>query len=164
MKNRLALRAYVGAVRRNLRVGLAASVGFAVGLVPFCMIYLPVLATLPGRSFDEYLFYAATARDLFNVGPHNQVWGRLLGSLNVIPEDHLDNSEVVLAITPILLIAYLASVIAVLSGRVLAEAKDRVTKRVRRLVCGICGNRADNAEILGALAVRAGVGCGAGRR
>ena len=128
LKNRLVLHGHVATIRRNLRVAVATGIGFALGLVPFCVIYLPVLATLPGRSFDEYLFYAPSARDLINVGPHNRMWGHVLGALNILPDDHLNNSEVVLAITPVLLTAYLASVAAVLSGRVLADAKHRALR------------------------------------
>ena len=130
LQNGLSLRQHAGTIGSNLRIGAAFGGGFILGLVPFCLIYLPVIRGLPGRGFSEYLFYAPAPGDLINVGAYNRVWGRVLASLGIVPDARLDNGELVLAITPILLATYLGSVAAVLSGRVLAESRHRALRHL----------------------------------
>ncbi|ABD07927.1 conserved hypothetical protein [Rhodopseudomonas palustris HaA2] len=94
-------RAMVSMVWTNIRpcsaLLAAAAIGFAVGIVPLLMIYLPALHELSGRTFREYLSFAPFPKDLINVSHTNLVWGwlveRLLGKV-----DH----ERVLAVTPLL--------------------------------------------------------------
>jgi hypothetical protein len=51
---------------------------FAIALVPFMRTYLPAIQHTGGRNFDEVAMYMASPLDLYNVGPLNFVWGRLL--------------------------------------------------------------------------------------
>jgi hypothetical protein len=66
-------------IRENARpIGMvlaSGAVGFAVGIVPFFWIYLPVLAIVPGRTWREYIMFAPTLKDLFNFSPGNLLWG-----------------------------------------------------------------------------------------
>jgi hypothetical protein len=51
---------------------------FIVALIPFVLIYLPVMRIIGPRSFAEYLVYAPQFIDIFNVGPSNIFWGGLV--------------------------------------------------------------------------------------
>ena len=85
-------------------VGLAAAAGisFMIALVPFFVIYLPVLAAGDRRDFSEYLKYGASLRDIINVGNGNLVWSGLIRSWKLLDGRHLHNVEVYLALTPII--------------------------------------------------------------
>jgi len=109
-------RAIVVLIRHHARpcgaLLAAATLGFAVGIAPLVLIYLPALHELSGRSFREYLSYAPFPKDVINVSRTNLIWGwlvdRLLGKA-----DH----ERVLAVTPLLTAIVLALVILLRKGR-----------------------------------------------
>jgi len=79
-------------------VGLAA--GTTVGLVPFLVVYLPVLRQHGGRTYEQVMSYAATPRDVINLGESNYVWGSFVR--RHLPVEHLTNTETSLAVTPVL--------------------------------------------------------------
>ncbi|MGC2776673.1 MAG: hypothetical protein WA418_13690, partial [Bradyrhizobium sp.] len=74
--------AFTRAHRKPIAIMLAvAGAAFAVGLVPFALIYGPVLPIVSGRSFWEYRLYAPLPKDMINVGTGNLVWGWLMERL-----------------------------------------------------------------------------------
>ncbi len=88
----------------TLRLVAAAGVGFAVGLVPFALTYLPILAEGRGRDFADALGSAGTLADLINVGHANLLWGQLLQHLAGYPVDHLNDPNAYRTITPLVLL------------------------------------------------------------
>jgi hypothetical protein len=118
-------RLYLSLVRRYSRIGTAAAVGFAVGVVLFWKIYAPVIAQFPSRPFNEYLDNAPTVRDLLNVGGDNLLWGRAIELLHIVARNHLFSGEFVLAITPILFVTFLICAWAVWRNRLLSGPEDR---------------------------------------
>jgi hypothetical protein len=118
-------RLYLSLVRRYSRIGMAAAVGFAVGLILFWKIYAPVIAQFPSRPFSEYLDNAPTIRDLLNVGGDNLLWGRAIDLLHIVARNHLFSGEFVLAITPILFVTFLICAWAVWRNRLLSGPEDR---------------------------------------
>jgi hypothetical protein len=74
----LTARARVSAI---LPLSIAAAVGLTIGLIPFCAIYLPLIRTLPSRSFREYVSFAPFPYDVINVSSHNALWGWAIDAL-----------------------------------------------------------------------------------
>ena len=62
---------------------MAAAGGFAVGIVPFLLLYVPVLLAGHSRDFAEVASNMPEWRDLANVTPENAVWGGLLQWLGI---------------------------------------------------------------------------------
>lgn len=79
--------------------------GLGVGLVPFAYTYGPVLAEGRQRPIGEMLAFALTPSDLFNVGPSNLLWGRLVSQTGLLPAAHAGNGEFEMAPTPVLILA-----------------------------------------------------------
>lgn len=79
--------------RRKLDLFLGV-LAFAIAIVPFLMTYLPMMRRTGGRNFDEVTMYMALRIDLYNVGPLNVVWSRLLNPyfqfLSIIRPSHLE--------------------------------------------------------------------------
>jgi hypothetical protein len=130
----LRARLYISLVRCYARVGTAAAVGFVIGAIPFWKIYAPVITQFSGRPFAEYLENAPTIRELLNVSGDNLLWGRAIEVLNIVPRNHLFSGELVLAITPILLLTFLICVWAVWRNRLLSRPEDR-SLRITVLAC-----------------------------
>lgn len=55
-----------------------AFVAFAIGLIPFAIIYGPLIQTGATREYFEALGNAPFPQDIVNVSPWNVVWGELL--------------------------------------------------------------------------------------
>jgi hypothetical protein len=55
-----------------------AALGFGIGLIPFVLIYFPVLSLVPGRGYRELLFFSPLPSHIINVGGTNLIWGWLL--------------------------------------------------------------------------------------
>ncbi|WP_322518175.1 hypothetical protein SR870_11950 [Rhodopseudomonas palustris] len=105
----IALRRGAIAIDRRGGVALAglsavAAAGFVIGLSSFVYIYGPVLAIFPGRSFADYLAFAPHPIDLLNVSRHNLMWGSLVREM--VGPVVSDDGERGLAVTPILLLAF----------------------------------------------------------
>ena len=65
----------------GLAVDSAIAAGiFAIALIPFLYVYLPVLAISGGRSYPETFSFMRNWRDLFDVGAGNWMWGSRLGA------------------------------------------------------------------------------------
>ncbi|MEY2755124.1 MAG: hypothetical protein RJB65_1482 [Actinomycetota bacterium] len=89
--------------RQSVAVG-AALLGFVVGLVPFALVYLPVLGDRGQRTYAEVAQFGPRPFDLLNTGGGNLLWGSLLD--RVVPGDpqRLDDIEVAMAVSPFLLL------------------------------------------------------------
>ena len=96
---------------RVLGLGLASGIGFLAALAIFFSIYASVLADGLARSFGEYLYFAPRPYDVVNVGAENLVWSRLIQALHLIDDDHLNNGERWVALTPTVQALLLASMI-----------------------------------------------------
>jgi hypothetical protein len=121
-------RLYLSLVRGYSGIGIAAAVGFGVGVILFWKIYAPVIAQFPGRPFNEYLDNAPTVRDLLNVGGDNLLWGRAIEVLHIVASNHLFSGEFVLAVTPILFVTFLICAWAVWRNRLLLGPEDRLLR------------------------------------
>ena len=99
-----------------IRSRVAPLVGFGagtiVGLVPFFVVYLPVLRLNGGRTYEQVMSYAPSPRDVLNLGESNYLWGSAVRAH--VPTEHLTNTETSLAVTPVLvLLAVGAMLVAV---------------------------------------------------
>jgi hypothetical protein len=105
---------------------LAAAGGFAIGIVPFLVLYLPVLLAGHSRDFAEVASNMAEWRDLANVTPENAVWGLLLKWLGIAGRPDRPVWEAELAFTPAVLAVFIAGVamLALRARGALAE-RDR---------------------------------------
>ena len=105
---------------------LAAAGGFAIGIVPFLVLYLPVLLAGHSRDFAEVASNMAEWRDLANVTPENAVWGPLLKWLGIAGRPDRPVWEAELAFTPAVLAVFVAGVamLALRARGALAE-RDR---------------------------------------
>ena len=128
LQNGLAWRRYFSDLRRLMPLALACGLGFAIGLIPFWHIYAPVIAQFRGRSFNDYLSDAPILRDLVNVSGANLIWGSVIDDFNIVPKEHLYSGEFVVAITPILLLAYVFCGWAVWRRRIFSAAEDRLMR------------------------------------
>jgi hypothetical protein len=124
----LRTRIYFALVRRNLSVGVAGAVGFAIGAIPFWKIYAPVVAQFSGRGYTEY--EGPFLVDLLNVSGNNIVWGGLIERLQIVPKDLLYNGEHVIAVTPVLMLTFFLCAWAVWRNRLLSDPEDRVLRSV----------------------------------
>jgi hypothetical protein len=107
-----ATRSLVGEMVRSKRaMVLAASCGFAVGIVPFLILYLPVLLSGHSRDFAEVAANMAEWRDLANITPENAVWGPVLKWLAIAGRPDRPVWEVELAFTPAVLTVFIVGVI-----------------------------------------------------
>jgi hypothetical protein len=91
---------------------LAAACGFAAGIVPFLVLYVPVLLAGHSRDFAEVASNMPDWRDLANVTPENAVWGQVLKWLGVAGRPYRPVWEVELAFTPAVLAVFGAGLVA----------------------------------------------------
>ena len=77
--------------------------GFAAGIVPFLMLYVPVFLSGHSRDFAEVAGNMPQWRDLLNVTPENGVWGALFEWLGIAGRPDRPVWEVELAFTPAVL-------------------------------------------------------------
>src|SRR6516225_6376142 len=71
------------------RIGVLALVfldGFVIGIIPFALIYGPLLKSASARDFSEYLFFAPTFPDVANLGA-NFVWADFLDKIGLVFND-----------------------------------------------------------------------------
>jgi hypothetical protein len=90
---------------------LAAAAGFAVGIVPFLLLYVPVFLAGHSRGFAEVAGNMPLWRDLLNVTPENAVWGALFERLGIAGRPDRPVWEVELAFTPVVLAAFAAGLV-----------------------------------------------------
>lgn len=110
---------------------LAYAGAFAIALVPFLWLYVPVLMTGLSRDFAEVLSNAPDWTDLLNVTPHNVVWGEVLRHVGVTGRPARPVWEVELAFTPGVLTTMFAALV------MLALRRGRSYSDTGLLVLGI---------------------------
>lgn len=87
---------------RSITTALAA---FILGIIPFVLTYIPVLAENGAQSYGDTLYYAPYWQDLIDVGPGNLFWSGLVDHL--VRPGLLAPYEVQFGLTPILLLVAL---------------------------------------------------------
>lgn len=95
-------------------VMLALAIAFAVGIVPFLYLYLPMLRAGYGRDLVEVFGNAPDARDILNVTPANWLWGAPLRALGITGRPNRPVWEVELGYTPVFLAMFCASLMMLL--------------------------------------------------
>ena len=116
------------ALRHHVGRAVAFVVAFAVGLVPFVAIYLPILEGQGGRSYATVLAYAARPSDMVDVGPSNFLWTDALRAS--LPDTYTKHSqEVAFGLTPVLL-TLLVVAVAWFGYRVIATRARRPSEVV----------------------------------
>jgi hypothetical protein len=92
-------RSLMAAVRIHSRPATiligTATVVFLIAFIPFVIIYVPVRAFAPLRTYREYLAFAPFPTDIINVSVGNLVWGWMVQILRGVR-----GSEQILAVTP----------------------------------------------------------------
>jgi hypothetical protein len=91
---------------------LAAAVGFAAGIAPFLLLYVPVFLSGHSRDFSEVAGNMPQWRDLLNVTPENGIWGTLFERLALAGRPDRPVWEVELAFTPTVLAVFAAGLVA----------------------------------------------------
>ncbi len=92
---------------------LAAAAGFAAGIVPFLMLYVPVFLSGHSRGFAEVAGNMPLWRDLLNVTPENGAWGALFERLGIAGRPDRPVWEVELAFTPVVLAVFLGGLVLI---------------------------------------------------
>jgi hypothetical protein len=90
---------------------LAAAAGFAAGIVPFLLLYVPVFLSGHSRGFAEVAGNMPQWRDLLNVTSENGVWGALFERLGIAGRPDRPVWEVELAFTPAVLAVFLGGLV-----------------------------------------------------
>jgi hypothetical protein len=86
---------------------LATAAAFAAGIVPFLVLYVPVILAGHSRGFAEVASNLPEWRDLANVTPENAVWGSMLQWLGIAGRADRPMWEVELAFTPTVLVVFI---------------------------------------------------------
>jgi hypothetical protein len=107
-----ATRALAGEAVAKRTIILAAAAGFAVGIVPFLLLYVPVFLSGHSRGFAEVAGNMPLWRDLLNVTPENGIWGALSERLGIAGRPDRPVWEVELAFTPVVLAMFGAGLVA----------------------------------------------------
>ena len=106
---------------------LAAACGFAIGIIPFLILYVPVFLTGHSRDFAEVASNMPAWRDLANITPENAVWGRLLLWLGIVGRPDRPVWEVELALTPMVLAVFVVGLgILAIQSRRNNDGADRI--------------------------------------
>jgi hypothetical protein len=101
----------------------AAACAFAIGIVPFLILYVPVFLAGHSRDFAEVASNMPEWSDLANVTPGNVLWGGLLQGLGVVGRPYRPAWEVELAFTPAVLAVFLVG-LAVMAARLREPVGD----------------------------------------
>jgi len=104
---------------------LGAACGFAAGIVPFLILYLPVALAGRSRDFAEVMSNMPEWRDLANITPENAVWGGVLQWLTIAGRPDRPVWEVELGFTPAVLAIFIAGLIALLAQTRRQPSADR---------------------------------------
>jgi hypothetical protein len=92
---------------------LSATVGFAAGIVPFLLLYVPVFLSGHSRGFAEVAGNMPQWRDLLNVTTENGIWGALFERLGLAGRPDRPVWEVELAFTPVVLAVFAAGLVLI---------------------------------------------------
>ena len=110
-------RELVGEMIHSRRpVILTAAIAFAVGIVPFLILYLPVIQAGHSRDFAEVASNMPEWSDLANVTPDNAIWGATLERLGIAGQADDPVWEAELGFTPTVLVVFILG-LAMLAAR-----------------------------------------------
>jgi hypothetical protein len=98
---------------------VAAALAFAAGIVPFLILYVPVILAGHSRDFAEVASNMPEWSDLANVTPENVLWGSALERLGIAGQADDPVWEAELGFTPMVLVVFILG-LAILAGRVYA--------------------------------------------
>ncbi len=70
-----ALRRWIRAIAARRPIFATAALLFCIAIIPFLLVYIPILKQTGGRSFQEDLLYSAEPIDVINIGQGNWMWG-----------------------------------------------------------------------------------------
>jgi hypothetical protein len=105
----------------------------AVALAPFVVTYLPIVREFGGRSFEEVAEMLPLPVDYLNVSYYNVVWGRLLEKALPWLNDRPGFSELRYAVTPILLLTFLAGIAAAAVQLIVNNPADADARKKHQL-------------------------------
>src|SRR5712671_3440538 len=100
--------------RRSMTV--AAAVAFAAGIVPFLILYVPVMLAGHSRDFAEVASNMPEWSDLANVTPENAIWGSTLQRFGITGQADDPVWEAELGFTPTVLAVFILG-FAILTAR-----------------------------------------------
>jgi hypothetical protein len=99
--------------QRWMREAAGFASGFAIGIIPSLMIYLPVMSESGGRTFGEVLTLSPRPSDVFNLGRDNSLWGRITWP-GTTPLEGVERS---LAVSPLLVVSSIVGLVILWSLR-----------------------------------------------
>lgn len=108
--------------RRWTRAAAGLVTGFAIGIIPSLMIYLPVMSESGGRTFGEVLPLSPRPSDAFNLGRDNLLWGRITWP-GTTPLEGVERS---LAVSPLLVVSSIVALAILWSVRPRASDNRRL--------------------------------------
>jgi hypothetical protein len=115
---------------------LAAAAGFAAGIVPFLVLYVPVFLSGRSRSFTEVAGNMPLWPDLLNATPENGVWGALFRRLGIAGLPARPVWEVELAFTPVVLTVFAAGLVLI-AARLRASRSEELPPLKRGRPSGV---------------------------
>lgn len=113
-------------------VAVAYLGAFALGMVPFLIIYLPVWQNGNFRTMDDVASYAPRLRDIINVGTDNLIWGEVLRWLGIAGLPNRPSVEIEMGYTP--LVFGICVLMTIAMARLWLRASDRSDRSVSLLL------------------------------
>lgn len=95
---------------RHIMIGYL--VGFALGILPFLLIYLPVRLQGVARNYKAHRAFAPNFIDIINLGHGNLIWGSFLDYIGAANRPKRPVSEIELGYSPTVFLIWIASVFA----------------------------------------------------
>jgi len=103
---------------------VAAAATFAIGIVPFLILYVPVIVSGHSRDFAEVVSNMPEWSDLANVTPKNAIWGSTLQRLGIAGQADDPVWEAELGFTPTVLVVFILGLV-ILAARMHPPPWDR---------------------------------------
>jgi len=124
-------------LRQGGGLGIGMGLGFTLGIVPFLLTYMPVLAQGFRRDPEAFRFWTGTPLDLLNVGTENWLWGWSVRGEPGAIGSAIASTELSIAVTPMVtLMATMGSALLVSFG--LPNLEPRSDREARRLLAAAC--------------------------
>jgi hypothetical protein len=98
---------------------VTAALAFAAGIVPFLILYVPVILAGHSRDFAEVASNMPEWSDLANVTPENAIWGRTLERFGIAGQADDPVWEAELGFTPTVLVVFIVG-LAILAAQMRA--------------------------------------------
>jgi len=98
---------------------VAAALAFAAGILPFLILYVPVILAGHSRDFAEVASNMPEWSDLANVTPENVIWGSTLERLGIAGQADDPVWEAELGLTPTVIVVFIVG-LAILAAQMRA--------------------------------------------